>query len=54
MSFSSFLGGKVYDDISTLMSQYFDLFTFISVGIGSGGVYLLKLLTIQIIEDFVS
>lgn len=40
--------------MSTLISQYFDRLTFASTGIASGGVCLLKLLTIQMIADFVS
>ena len=52
--FSSCLGGKVYDVMSTLMSQYFDRFTVAYVGMGSGGECLLRLLTILIIDDFVS
>ena len=54
MLFSSYLGGKVYDVMSTLMSRYFDRFTVAWVGMGSGGECLLRLLTIQMIDDLVS
>lgn len=54
MLFSSCRGGNVYDVMSTFMSQYFDRFTVAWVGIGSGGECLLRLLTILMIDDFVS
>lgn len=44
----------MYDVMSTFMSQYFDRFTVAWVGIGSGGECLLRLLTILMIDDFVS